>query len=75
MIFVQLKQIQATSTLKPQFDRDGREIRGVGYWLGLLFTLGSDDMKSTVMRWAVLVAVAVGAKRYVEKNGLPSHLR
>jgi beta-apo-4'-carotenal oxygenase len=61
--------------LKPQFDRNGRKIRGVGYWMGLLFTLGGEGAKSTLVRWAVLVAVAVGAKRYVDKNRLPSHIR
>jgi hypothetical protein len=43
--------------------------------MGLLFTLGGEGTKGTLVRWAVLVAVAVGAKRHVDKNGLPPHLR
>jgi hypothetical protein len=43
--------------------------------MGLLFTLGGEGTKNTLMRWAVLVAVAVGAKRYVDKKGLPTHIR
>lgn len=43
--------------------------------MGLLFTLGGEGAKSTLVRWAVLIAVAVGAKRYVDKNRLPSHIR
>jgi len=43
--------------------------------MGLLFTLGGEGTRSTLARWAVLVAVAVGARRYVDKKGLPSHIK
>lgn len=71
-----LAKFRQMSEKKPNFDREGKEIRGLGYWVGLLFGLGGDTVRGSVLRWAVLVLVAVGAKRYqLNNSGLPSWLR
>jgi beta-apo-4'-carotenal oxygenase len=60
---------------KPNFDREGKELMGLGYWVGLVFGMGSDTVRGGLLRWAVLVLVALGTKRYQMNNGLPSWLR
>jgi beta-apo-4'-carotenal oxygenase len=59
----------------PDFDRNGRKIRGLSYWLGLILTLGGGSARDALTRWVVLVAAAVGMKRYSDRNGLPNYLR
>jgi beta-apo-4'-carotenal oxygenase len=71
----QLSKLQGSSNLKPLFDRNGNRIRGLGYWVGLVFKLGGDDTKGALSRWMVVVAAAVGMKRYADRNGLPNYLR
>jgi beta-apo-4'-carotenal oxygenase len=61
-----LKRLRLQSTLKPNFDREGREIKGLGHWLGLLFSLGGSSSKEAILRWAVVALIAVGAKRKVD---------
>lgn len=70
-----LEKFQKMSTLKPNFDREGREIKGVGYWLSLVFSLGGESIKGAILRWALVALVAVGTKRWQGNNGLPSWLR
>ncbi|KAF8864936.1 aldehyde dehydrogenase [Acephala macrosclerotiorum] len=69
-----LKKFRQMSEMKPNFDREGREIKGVGYWLGLVFSLGGESLKGALFRWAVVALIAVGAKRW-QGNNLPSYLR
>lgn len=58
------ERFRATSTLKPNFDRNGQEIKGVQYWLGLVFTLGGAGKKSGFFFWgAVLVAAWIGKQK------------
>jgi len=62
--------------LKPNFDREGREVKGISYWLGFLFRLGGDGFKSALARWALVAMTAFGAKRYQQGNStLPAWLR
>lgn len=71
-----LKKFRAMSDVKPNFDREGHEIRGMGYWISFLLTLGGSGTKGALLRWAVVALVAVGAKRWPQfNNGLPSWLR
>jgi beta-apo-4'-carotenal oxygenase len=70
-----LAKFRATSELKPNFDRQGREIRGVKYWVGLVFGMGGGSFKSALMRWAVVALLAAGAKKYVETGRLPPYLK
>lgn len=70
-----LKKFRQMSEMKPNFDRDGREIKSVGYWLELVFSLGGENTKGALMRWAIVALIAAGAKRWQGNNGLPSWLR
>lgn len=70
-----LAKFRATSELRPNFDRQGNEIRGAAYWLGFLFRMGGDGKKDVLVRWAVTAIVALAAKKYVDVGKLPSYLR
>ena len=70
-----LAKFRKTSELKPNFDRQGREVRGVGYWLGFVLTLGGESARSVLGRWVVAVLVAVGVKRYADAGRLPNYLK
>lgn len=73
-----LSQFLRSSALKPNFDREGKEVRGLGYWVGLVTSLGGESVKSVLVRWVVLALFAVGSKRVWEGkfgNGLPGYLR
>ncbi|KAI1104745.1 aldehyde dehydrogenase [Jackrogersella minutella] len=54
------RQIWMTST-KPDFDRDGKPISGVSYWLWLVFGLGGPSVKGALLRWIVLLASSYAA--------------
>lgn len=70
-----LARFRMTSELRPDFDRQGNELRGVQYWLGFLFRAGGEGPKEALVRWAVIALVAIAAKKYAELGGLPSYLR
>lgn len=59
------------SEKKPNFDRDGREIKGLGYWLAFLGGLGSEGLQGAVVRWAVLAVMVLGVKRYFDAGVVP----
>ncbi|KAG9238085.1 Aldehyde/histidinol dehydrogenase [Amylocarpus encephaloides] len=66
-----LKQFRQMSRKKPNFDRDGRETKGISYWLSFLGALGSEGPSGALVRWAVVIVVALGVKRYVDTGLLP----
>lgn len=71
-----LKQFRQMSESKPNFDRNGKEIKGLGYWAGLVLGLGGEGVKGVLLRWVVLALVAVVGKKYRDQaSGLPSYLR
>lgn len=70
-----LPKFRQTSELKPNFDRNGREIKGVKYWLGVVLGLGGEGPKSILFRWTVAVILAAGAKKYTDTGRLPSYLK
>lgn len=41
---------------KPNFDRNGKVVRGLGYWLGFLLGLGAKSGKGAFLRWLLLLA-------------------
>jgi beta-apo-4'-carotenal oxygenase len=63
------------SELKPDFDRSGKEIKGLWYWLGFVLTLGGASTKSVLSKFMVAVLALVGVKRYVDVTSLPNYLR
>lgn len=70
-----LASFRSTSTLTPNFDRQGKEIRGIPYWFGFLFRLGGESTREVLVRWAVTALVAIAAKKYAAIGNLPSYLR
>lgn len=55
----ELKRLQVMSRKKMNFDRDGNVNKGLGYWLGLIFGLGSSGAKGAVIRWGLVIALAI----------------
>jgi beta-apo-4'-carotenal oxygenase len=71
-----LVKFRKMSELKPDFDRDGKLVKGFGYWMSLVLGLGGEGLKRGLMRWAVLALFAMGVKRLVDERGvLPAYLR
>jgi beta-apo-4'-carotenal oxygenase len=70
-----LAKVRQLTTQKPNFDRQGREIKGVGYWLSFIFGLGSNSLKGALARWFVVALVAVGLKKAQGSSSLPPWLR
>lgn len=64
-----------TTERKPNFNRQGKQIKGAKYWLGMLLSLGGEGSKSVLVRWAVLATIAAGTRRGLDRNSLPSYLR
>jgi beta-apo-4'-carotenal oxygenase len=61
----ELDRFHATTDAKPDFDRNGQVIKGLGYWVGLIFGLGGKTTTRSAFRWAVLIVIAtfLGLKR------------
>jgi beta-apo-4'-carotenal oxygenase len=70
-----LAKFRQTAELKPNFDRSGKEVKGLGYWLSFVLTLGGDSTKGVFSRWFLAVLFAMGAKRYADSGSLPNYLR
>lgn len=41
---------------KPDFDRNGKVVRGFGYWVSLVLGLGAEGTKGALLRWMVVLA-------------------
>jgi beta-apo-4'-carotenal oxygenase len=65
-----LKRFDRMSAKKPNFDRNGDVARGLGYWLRILFGLGSQGAKGAITRWGVLLAVLVSVLLRTKSAGL-----
>lgn len=53
----QLNMLKFLTERKPDFDREGRVVRGFGYWIKFLLGLGTAEKKGALLRW---LALAVG---------------
>ncbi|KAJ4395831.1 Hexadecenal dehydrogenase [Gnomoniopsis smithogilvyi] len=49
----QLRMLQWLAARKPNFDRDGKVVRGAGYWLKFVLGLGTTQKKGALLRWVV----------------------
>jgi beta-apo-4'-carotenal oxygenase len=70
-----LAKIRKLTEQKPNFDREGREIKGAGYWFSFIFGLGSNSINGALARWVVVALVAVGLKKAQGSSSLPPWLR
>lgn len=59
-----------SSELKPNFDRNGTEIKGLRYWVGFLLAAGTGSKKSGFLAWALVAVLAwAGAKKRADLGG------
>ncbi|KAL2759062.1 hypothetical protein ACRALDRAFT_2100126 [Sodiomyces alcalophilus JCM 7366] len=52
----ELARLRRRGPSGPNFDRAGRPIRGLRYWLGLFIGLGAASFKGALFRWAIALA-------------------
>src|SRR6201999_3947812 len=50
-----LRRLRRFTNAKPNFDRSGQIVKGLGYWVGLVLTLGGRGAKGALLRWLVLL--------------------
>ncbi|KAI8625699.1 aldehyde dehydrogenase [Xylariaceae sp. FL1651] len=55
------KQYMWMNSVKPDFDRNGKQITGLGYWLWMVFGLGGPTAKGALIRWLVVLATGYAA--------------
>ncbi|KXX75357.1 Beta-apo-4'-carotenal oxygenase [Madurella mycetomatis] len=60
-----LKLLGRLMDKKPNFDRNGKVIKGLGYWASMILTLGGKGAKGALMRWLVVLAA-----HYLYTNGI-----
>lgn len=66
----------ATSTIKPNFDRQLRTKYGITDYLRAAFLLGGSGAKEGLARWVLFVLIAAMAKKGIDsRGGLPDYLR
>lgn len=70
-----IEKFRKMSELKPNFDRQGKEVKGLGYWLAFLVGLGGEGVKGGLLRWAVVALIALGTNKYMAAGRLPAWLR
>ncbi|KAI9740873.1 MAG: hypothetical protein M1818_004478 [Claussenomyces sp. TS43310] len=63
-----ISKLQFTQNLQPDFDRQGRQIKGLSYWLAALLSLGGVSTAAVLMRWIGLAAMATATKKYLETS-------
>ncbi|ROW10050.1 hypothetical protein VPNG_06519 [Cytospora leucostoma] len=52
----QLRVFKLLTEKKPDFDRSGKVVRGLGYWVRLVLGLGTTENAGALLRWLVLAA-------------------
>lgn len=75
--FGKLQKFRALQERTPDFDRDGKVIKGVGYWLRFVMGLGGEDTKGSLLRWVVLAVFAFATNKFLVegRSGLAKYLR
>jgi len=58
-----LKLLNRFTSKKPNFDRNGKVVKGFGYWASLVCGLGGKSAKGAFLRW-----MAVLAAHYIYKT-------
>ncbi|KAI1125143.1 Aldehyde/histidinol dehydrogenase [Nemania abortiva] len=61
----ELKRFLWMNSRTPDFDRDGRQIRGLRYWLWMVLGLGGPSAKGALIRW---LTVALAAYAYYTQS-------
>lgn len=58
----------------PNFNRDGQVVRGLGYWLRLLLSLGSRNGRGVFLRWLGCAAILMAVLGKHQNQGLLTQL-
>jgi beta-apo-4'-carotenal oxygenase len=64
----EMKRHHRMAEKKPNFDRNGKQVKGLKYWITVLLSLGSKSATGFVFRIGVLVALAVTLR--LKRNSL-----
>lgn len=51
----ELARLSGMTASKPDFDRNGVQARGLGYWLKFVAGLGARGAKGALLRWLVVL--------------------
>ncbi|KAF6819566.1 fatty aldehyde dehydrogenase [Colletotrichum sojae] len=52
----ELTRLSRMTAGKPDFDRNGTQVRGVGYWMSFVVGLGAKGVKGALIRWIVALS-------------------
>lgn len=66
--WAQLRQMSRMTGKKPDFDRSGAVVKGVGYWVSMLLRLGGKGVKGAFLRWLFVLASGYAAMFVLEKR-------
>jgi beta-apo-4'-carotenal oxygenase len=64
----ELNMLHRLTERNPNFDRNGRVIKGFAYWAGCILRLGGRSVKVAFLRWLVVLLLGCGALLAVKKH-------
>ncbi|KAL3424294.1 aldehyde dehydrogenase [Phlyctema vagabunda] len=73
--FGKLAKLRGLQEIKPDFGRDGKVIKGLGYWVKFVAGLGGENLKASLLRWILVAVIGFSANKYYGSGGLPKYLR
>ncbi|KAI1006101.1 Beta-apo-4'-carotenal oxygenase [Podosphaera aphanis] len=59
-----LQNLRRIGLLKPNFDRNCKEIKGFRYWTGLFLRLGGKSSRSIFSKWVFVLLIALVARKW-----------
>jgi beta-apo-4'-carotenal oxygenase len=65
-------RLEWMNSMKPNFDRNGNEIKGLRYWSWVILGLGGPSAKGALLRWLVALAASYAV---LQLGGIPAAWR
>ncbi|KAI1341373.1 aldehyde dehydrogenase [Xylariaceae sp. FL0016] len=62
------KMFLRMNNAKPDFDRNGKKITGLGYWLWMILGLGGPSVKGALFRWCLVIATGFATLSQYQKS-------
>jgi beta-apo-4'-carotenal oxygenase len=59
----ELGRLRAMNATTPDFDREGRQVRGLAYWFPFVAGFGAKSVKSLLFRWVLLFLTYAALKK------------
>ncbi|KAI1331814.1 aldehyde dehydrogenase [Xylariaceae sp. FL0255] len=69
------KQFMWLNSVKPDFDRDGKPITGIGYWTWMILGLGGPSAKGALLRWLIVLVAGYNYAAAFHPSALSSFFR